>query len=388
MPNLRPQGSQRQVRRQEEGSLRIHLLGLPHTETTKAWGFCAFTQKTRKLATMLDSLGYDVRLYAGESNEAKCTEHIPIVDRAWQTWHFNQYDWSRDTFNEFNPKVPFWREFNGRAIDAIRLRMEPGDILGMSMGHTFSPIAEALPDLVPVEVGVGYHGVWAPYRVLESFALRHFLAAKAPIDDERCFDAVIPNSFEVEDFPLGAGDGGYFLFIGRFIRRKGIEAAVEATRHLGMPLVMAGQGCVQDGQTFRGIDIEVSGDHLVHVGLVGPEERARLMGGAIATFTPSIYLEPFCGVHVESQLCGTPVITSNWGVFPETVVNGVNGYRCDVLQDYVTAARKCMAGMDRPATRDYAAARWSTDVVRHQYDDYLRRLATLRMAGWYQLSES
>lgn len=365
--------------------MKVHIVGLPHTETTTAFSWCAFTEKNRKLAGMLADSGYDVRLYAGEKNEARVTEHIAIVDREWQKGYFGKYDWSRDVFNDFDAGSAHWTDFNARAIAAIRERAEPGDILAITMGLSHKPIADALPTLLPVEVGIGYGGVWAPFRVFESYAWEHHLAAKRETDDARFFDVVIPNSFDAAEFPAGSGDGDYALFIGRFIRRKGIQIAVEATKVLGLPLVMAGQGVVKhEGNRFSGIDVEVEGDHLSHVGVVGPERRAELMGGAKVVFTPSMYLEPFCGVHVEAMLTGTPVVTTDWGVFTETVVNGFNGYRCRTLKEFVEGARLA-SELSRDDIRTHALGKWSTDVVRHQYDAYFKRLETLKRAGWYEL---
>jgi glycosyltransferase involved in cell wall biosynthesis len=39
------------------------------------------------------------------------------------------------------------------------------------------------------------------------------------------------------------------------------------------------------------------------VGSVDPDQRAKLMGGAIATFAPTLYVEPFGNVVIESQAC-------------------------------------------------------------------------------------
>jgi glycosyltransferase involved in cell wall biosynthesis len=356
---------------------RIHLLGFPHTETTKAFSWCAFTEKTRKEANMLHDAGWDVRLYAGEENEARCTEHIPIVTRQDQAIWFAGRDWAKETFDQWDDQLPYWQALNARAIYAIRQRMEPGDILGLTMGWSQKSVAEALPELIPVEVGVGYWGVWAPYRVYESYALRHFIAGRQQVqgipDNERTGDIVIPNSFEAEDFPPGPGDGGYYLMVCRFIRRKGIERAVEATRAIGAKLIIAGNGCTQEGNTFRGIDLVVSGDHIEHVGVVGPAGRARLMGGAIATFCPSMYLEAFCGVHAESMMAGTPVITSDWGAFTETVRQGVDGWRCSSPEEYISAAQDAPS-LDRHEIAGSAYGRFSTDTIRWKYDEYLRRV--------------
>lgn len=50
----------------------------------------------------------------------------------------------------------------------------------------------------------------------------------------------------------------------------------------------------------------------------------------------------FGGVHVEAMLAGTPVITTDFGVYPYTIndtLNGKVGFRCNTLQDFVDAVQ-------------------------------------------------
>jgi len=354
---------------------RLHVVSMPQTETTRQYDFEAFTAKTRKFATMMTSIGYDVRLYAGEVNEADCTEHIPIVSRAEQKKWFGHYDWSKDVFSEFDPGQEFWRVTNRRAAEEIRKRARPGDILGLAMGWPQQPIAGELKDagLYEVEIGIGYGFVVSPLRVFESYAIRHYCAERAPKDDFRPFDVVIPNSFEVDAFPEGKGDGGYYLFLGRATRRKGPQIAAEACNKIGAKLIVAGQGIVKTNPVTTNEGIVLEGN-VEYVGMADPVKRAELMGGAKAIFLPTIYLEPFGGVGVEAMICGTPVITSDWGAFTETVIDGVTGFRCHTMREYVEAAQRA-GELDRKAIRKYAINRFSTDVVRYQYDRYFQRLA-------------
>ncbi|HET7030377.1 MAG TPA: glycosyltransferase [Candidatus Limnocylindrales bacterium] len=367
--------------------MTVHLLGLPHTETTRAFSWCAYTEKVRKLATMLTRLGERVVVYGGEASDAECAEHVAIVSREEQAAWFAGWDPARsywDPPRAWETDAPWWQAFNERAAAAIRERAEPRDVLSITMGTSHRPVAEALAhlELMPVETGIGYKGVWAPYRVFESHAWRNFVAAKQPDDVVRFYDEVIPNYFEAEAFPRGTGQGGYFLFMGRLIGRKGPQIAAQACARIGAKLIVAGQGALswsprlivcQDGTRIEG-DVE-------YVGVVGPEERARLMGEAIATFVPTMYLEPFGGVSVEAQLTGTPAIVSDYGGLVENV-NGVGGYRCRTLAEFAAAAERA-GSLDRDGIRDHALATWSTEVIGPRYLEYFARLASLWGEGWY-----
>jgi glycosyltransferase involved in cell wall biosynthesis len=369
--------------------MTIHLVSLVHTETTRAWEFCAYTSRNRKWATMMSRLGYDVRLYAGEANEAECAEHIPLVTRAEQRAWFPDYDPTTSAFNDFDPAGIGWSTFNERAAAAIRERAQPGDILAITMGLTHRPVAVELVDLdlLHVEIGVGYTGVWAPYRVFETNAWRSFMAALEPSDDLRWYDATIPCFWEPEAFPAGAGDGGYFLFMGRLIGRKGVSVASETCQRLGAKLLIAGQGVasVKPGRIVTTDGTVLEGD-VEYVGVVAPAERATLMGGAIATFAPTMYHEPGGGVAVEAQLTGSPVLATPYGAFPELIHQGATGFLCSTLAEFV-AAGKAAPSLDRAMIREQAMGRFSTDVVGPQYAAYLDRLATLRGDGWYSIAE-
>jgi glycosyltransferase involved in cell wall biosynthesis len=108
------------------------------------------------------------------------------------------------------------------------------------------------------------------------------------------------------------------------------------------------------------------------------------MGGAIATFTPTLYVEPFGTVAIEAMACGSPVISTDWGAFTETVIDGVTGFRCHTLQEFVDAAENVKT-LDRKAISEYAKERYGLDTVALMYDKYFNRLLSLWGAGWYEL---
>jgi glycosyltransferase involved in cell wall biosynthesis len=365
--------------------MRIHLLGLAHTETTKDYNWCPFTQKAMNFSYMLTSLGYDVRLYAGETNTAQCTEHIPLVTREWQEKEFELKNWKKEIFTNYAPDSPQWTKFNNRAINAISKRANRHDILAITSGLAQEPVAAALPELIPVEVGIGYMGTWAPYRIYDSYAWQHYIAGRDKTDI-RFYDEVIPNAFDPADFPLGKGESGFLLYMGRMIYKKGIEIALEMAKETGLGLVLAGPGLIDKGTCWEGYEITIpKREKIIYVGTLGIKERAIMMGKAKAVVTPSIYLEPFNMVAVEAGMCGTPVICTDWGAFTETIIEGVTGYRCRTLAQFVEAVTK-VDSLDRKTIQDRTIERYALDTVRFQYDKYFKRLMTIYGGkGWYDL---
>ena len=95
-----------------------------------------------------------------------------------------------------------------------------------------------------VEYGIGYNGTFAKYRVFESYAHMHKIwGAQGGYDpDGKFYDAVIPNYLNPNDYPFKAEKQDYYLYLGRLIKRKGIDIAVETCKRIGARLVVAGQG--------------------------------------------------------------------------------------------------------------------------------------------------
>jgi glycosyltransferase involved in cell wall biosynthesis len=352
--------------------MRFHVVSLPHTQVTRQFESCAYTAKVRKFCMMLTMLGHEVLLYAGEQNEAPVTELIPCISEAQRQaavgrHHFTQasFDWT----------LPHWRTFNANAIAGIKARAQPRDFVCIIAGIAQKAIADALPDLMTVEFGIGYGGNFARYRVFESYAWMHTCyGAQANNRDPHSidppwFDCVIPNAVDPNDLPFQPIKQDYYLFMGRLIERKGFHIAVDVCRELGMRLVIAGQGTPPPGVEYRGV--------------VGPSERATLMGGAIALFAPTTYVEPFGGVVVEAMMCGTPVLTTDWGAFVETNLHGVTGFRCRNRREFIAAAQICAKGrLDHQEIRGRAVSKYSLGAVAVQYQDYFDRLMTLWGDGW------
>lgn len=364
---------------------RFHLLSLPHTSTTKEFSLCAYTTKVRRFADMMTSLGHEVFLYAGPENEAEVTEHIVVASKEDQTAWFGDYDWRKTFFNiTWDPNDIHWKETNRRTIEEIRKRIQPRDFILIAAGIAQKEVADAFPEHLSVEPFIGYTGTCTKYRVFESVPHQHYVYGLQHDDNGHFFDSVIPNYFDPVEFPVQLKKDDYFFFIGRLIQRKGPEIAVEATRRIGVKLIMAGQGVAEQslGRIVAEDGAVYEGDHIIHIGSVGPVERAELMGRARATFVPTTYLEPFGGVSIESLMCGTPVIASDFGVFPTTIEHGVDGFRFNTLGEAVWAARN-VGNLDFSNIAKRARSRFSTDRVRWQFQAFFEQLFTLWNEGFY-----
>lgn len=364
---------------------RFHLLTMPHISTTREYSLCAYETKCRRFADMMSSLGHYVFLYGGPENEADVTEHIVVASKEDQIEWFGDYDWRKEFFKiTWGPDDIHWKTTNQRAIDEIGKRLQPQDFILITAGQCQKEVADAFPSNLSVEWTIGYTGIFSDFKVFESYPHMHYCYGAMHDDNGKFFDCVIPNFFDPDDFPVKLEKDDYFLFIGRLIQRKGVEIAVEVTKRLGAKLLLAGQGVSyqEPGKIVAEDGCVYEGDHIHHVGSVGPEQRAELMGKARATFVPTTYLEPFGGVSIESLMCGTPVIATDFGAFAENVVHGVDGYRIRTIGEGVWAVQN-LDKLDKPLIASRARKNFSTNRVKMLYQAYFEQLNTLWGEGFY-----
>ena len=353
-------------------------MSLPHTQTTAEYIACAYTQKVRRFCDMMSSLGHEVFLYASEDNEADVAELVTVVSKVEQQEWFGGNDFHINFFNiEWDSSLPYWVTMNSRCVDEISARLQPKDFVCLIGGVCQQLIGDAFSNTNPVvEFGIGYRGVFAPFKVFESYPHMHFVYGVQNNDNGKFYDAVIPNYFDPDEFTFSDVKDNYFAFLGRFIERKGVEIAIEVARRLDTPLIMAGQGAVQRGSRIESVE---SGrgfddcDHVTHIGHVNVEERAKLLSKAKALLVPTTYLEPFGGVHVEAMMSGTPVIVPDFGVFCSTVDHGRVGFRFRTIGEAVRGASR-VGELDAAEIRRYAVDNFSTDRVKWLYEDYFVQL--------------
>lgn len=355
---------------------RFHVLGLVHLPTSEEYMSCAFTQKNVKLCKMLMDLGHEVYLYGAEGSTAPCTEFIQThsLKDIRDSWGEGDnrfeigYDWKHKQFkHDFNSKrMPATLKYYTNAVAEIVKRKQDDDFLLVTQGYYQKPVGDAVGLHMTLEPGIGYRGSYAPYRAFESNYIRYFTyGGDNPRGDINgsYYDRIIPNYYNLKDFAVTKEKGDYYLYMGRLIIRKGLGTAIKAATALGRKLIVAGQMDAETTEMMKNPIIE-------YIGYADSKKRMELMGRARAVFTPSIYLEPFCGVHVEAMLCGTPVLTTNFGAFTDYVIDGVNGYKCNTLQDFVDGAR--LAEKLDPMIIRKTAERFSLESVRLEYQRWFQ----------------
>ena len=352
--------------------MRLHLLGIPHTVTHPAWTHCAFTQKSVKFSRMVRPLGHHVTHYGVAGSDSGADEDVVLMDQdEHQELLGHPYRHDQLYGADAVDNSPVYRQWNLYAREELKARVQPGDLILAPFGHAHAAALRDLPVLKAgagaLESGIGYFDTLLPWRVYESFAVRHACMAKegrygVTMESTR-LEFVCPNYYDLADWPdATAGDRSTapVVFLGRLTEGKGLHLVLEtARRRPKVRFQIAGQG---DLSTFGKLPKNVE-----YLGVLGPE-RAAVLGAARAIIAPSRYVEPFGGAVVEAALCGTPAITSDFGCFAETVAHGITGFRCQTERQFAEAVDRVL-GLERRRVRERAIRLYSMPRVARLYDD-------------------
>ena len=351
---------------------RFHLLGIAYGATRKDFSACAFVQKTRKGSNMLHKLGHEVYHYGHENSELDCTEHITVIDDfvLQKTYGTTDHNGAPDGYAVDDLA---FTTFDINTERELRKRIQPGDFILASFPH--KKIYQNIADLPMhfVEWGIGYPHTYAAYRVYESNGWMHFHRGVEHATDIKSYNepdwccAVIPNYFDPDEFEYRTDKENYLLFLGRVDRCKGIEIALETSKQTGIPLVIAGQNFLGD-ELYQMMHRDVE-----YIGIVGSDDRRELLSKAMAVICPSMYLEPFLGVHIEAGFCGTPIITTNWGAPVEYCKHGITGYRCHSGEQFLWAVEN-IDRIDPKACLNWTTQNFSMDRISLTYHEYFQTL--------------
>jgi glycosyltransferase involved in cell wall biosynthesis len=333
--------------------VRLHLLALPHTITAPRFSHCAFTGKVLRFAPMLRAVGYEVIHYGVEGAESGATEQVDVLTHGvWRALGGEEPGAKQIGEGKADAGSLLYWEFNRCLVPLLRARVVPGDVICCPFGTAHLEAMRHFPDVFVLETGIGYPVTFAQHRVFESLAWLHYHLGKqgqrdgVPSGLGSDYDFVIPNYFDPSEWQLGTGAGGYLCYFGRLNWDKGLPIVLEiAKARPDLKVILCGQGDPTPWLTEPNIEARPP---------IHGAGRDELLGNALAVLCPSRYVEPFGGVAIEANLCGTPVLASDFGAFTETVHPGWNGYRCRTLGDWLAAIRNVEAG----------ALAWSREGIR------------------------
>jgi glycosyltransferase involved in cell wall biosynthesis len=156
----------------------------------------------------------------------------------------------------------------------------------------------------------------------------------------------------------------HVLVVGRLVGHKRIDAAIEAARIAGLPVVVAGAGRQLESLRAR------AGNHATFTGWVDDERLRELYRESVALVCPSV--EEFGIVMAEAQACGIPVVAPRAGGALDIVQDGVTGR---LVEDASPAglADALLDLPDDPAACRAAGARFSEERFIERLDEVLAR---------------
>ncbi len=363
-----------------KNTFRFHVLGLPHTISSKEYVACAYTQKVVKFCKMMTERGHTVIHYGHEESDLICSEHVTVLSSTDWKISYGDHDW-RKHFFKYDLNDHAYQTFYKNAIKEIEKRKQKNDFILPFWGSGVRAICDAHQDLICVEPGIGYpSGHWAKYKIFESYSIYHAYYGLDAVGTckQNFYDIVIPNYFDPDDFVFSDTKDDYFLFIGRVYEGKGIHTAIETTKAIGAKLIVAGQNALKD------CGYDTIPDHVEVIGYADVETRKKLMSNAKGAFVASMYVEPFGGVQVECLFSGTPTITTDWGAFAENNLHGITGYRCRTFEHFTWAAKN-IDKINPQNCRDWAMNNFTMDRISVMYEEFFQSVMNIHTGnGFYE----
>jgi glycosyltransferase involved in cell wall biosynthesis len=374
----------------------IHSIGLFHTEGTDDHSHCAYTQKTRRLVPMLAVQGYKVIHYHagkfepiyGPFNKAECDENIELVQlitseklRELRELAIEELKTSNVFEGDLaNVGTSLFAIFHGRLMDVIKEFVSGNDDIFLHhFGWPHKELGNLYPKAIHIEPGIGYPDTFAPYRMFESKAwLDHVTGKKQQMPQYG--DFIVPNHFDETYWTYDPSvKKEAVVYMGRIYDQKGCQIFGMLSDYFDVPFIMAGQG--DKDYIDR---LLAKHKNLSYVGVLKGRERVDFLQKAKAMILPTQYFEPFGGAIIEGAMCGAIPITSDFGVFPETIPG--LGITCRTLKDYIDAVSYALQveESEHHYVSTKSTVRFGMTIISHKYDYLLQKIVDMHKYDWIE----
>lgn len=179
------------------------------------------------------------------------------------------------------------------------------------------------------------------------------------------YQATVYNGVNTNEFTFNPESDDYLLFFGRIHPEKGVYEAIQIAKKSKRKLIIS--GLIQDQQYFdHKVMPYINNEDIIYTGNSGPQERNKLLGGAIALLHPISFEEPFGLSVAESMFCGTPVIAFNRGSMEELILHDKTGFLIQNIDEAVEVM-KDINRINRRNCYDWAVSMFTTQKMIEGY---------------------
>lgn len=360
--------------------MRLLLLSLPHSKLTRDYWADAFCQKCINFTKICDIIWMEYKVFGVEWGEVE--NLVPVLsDKDFKRIYTRNFQ--KEAIDRNNKE---WRGlFTKNCIDEINKIKKSWDFVVCFYWRGHKAIVDwvQLPAIEP--------WIWYPssnkdrHRIFESYTRESNHYGKEWTMHPQNYNQVIHPFFPVDMYEFQKKPKEYVAWIGRFNWDKWRKEAILACKELGIKIKLAWQEQEKANEEIKKMWCQ---DVAEHIGYVTPKERSELLRNAIATMCLSWYIEPGGYVWIESMLCWTPVISTDYGCYVDYNVHGLTWYRCRLFNDIIVALKN-VRKLDREYIRKYAIANFSLEATAEKYRIYFERLGNLYKPNewWWRYSK-
>lgn len=322
--------------------IALHVIGSYLVPTNPDYEIDAHNIKIIKYCKVLVEMGYVLHFYGANG----CQEHVyhthyhPVIslneydEVIKNTNRFTNPEYLMVGFVRFEPiKEKINKIFSTNTLNLLEQNYKRGDLVL----HFFQ--SYSYDNMTNVRMAHG-GGNWNMYKYVtfETLSYMNYELSRIPKNDLK-ISGVIHPWFDPNDYiydPSRKYSTPTYLFMAGCHMYKGIHYFLEFSKHcLQYDFIIAGgtlsydDGLMNighiDGDEDNYIDLTIY-PNVKYIGPIFGREKKELLAKVTALIQPTYYFEP-CGWNVlEAMISGTPVLTSHFGGFLDTVVDGVTGY--------------------------------------------------------------